>query len=120
MKKESGVTPTERRRSQAPRTSATDVRKATCSETLCGACPLVQSPSIEWPGAPTQRNAAPRSGELERELEADDIPVEGDGASQVAHREMRLEEAGRDGFVVIRRPVASGLPEVSARWANGW
>ena len=61
----------------------------------------------------------PSFGELECDFKADDVPVEGDRATQVADREMSLEEAGRrlDGHALTS---AIGLPEVSARWANGW
>src|SRR5262249_41278539 len=55
---ESGVTPSERRRSHAPRTSSSEALNATCSESPTGAEPSDQSPSIAWPGAPIQKNAA--------------------------------------------------------------
>jgi S-adenosylmethionine:tRNA ribosyltransferase-isomerase len=61
-KKEGGVTPRELRRSQASKTSFSEVPKATCSESPIWAEPSDQRPSIPWPGPPIQKKAAPRSG----------------------------------------------------------
>ena len=70
-------------------------------------------------GWPDPEECCASVGQLERELEADYIPVERDGAIQVANYEMCLEQAGRR---LRGHTPASAIeaPEVSARWANGW
>src|SRR5262249_2969169 len=59
---DSGVTPCARRRSHASSTPSSWVLKATCSASPIGEEPIDQRPSIDSPGRPIQKNAAPRAG----------------------------------------------------------
>ena len=114
-KNESGVTPRARRRSHAPSTSSSDALKATCNDNAMGADPSDQRPSIASPGSPIQKNAAPRSG-LQRERQTDDVPVERHRPTQVAHREVSLEEtADRNGRCHAHRPHARRYGSFAAR-----
>jgi hypothetical protein len=68
---------------------------------------------------PEERGAALR--QLERERQTDHVAVEGDGAAEVAHGEVSLEEAGcRDWLAHGCTRLGTGHSRATGTCANGW